>query len=42
MLTYVLSRLSPAMFHRILGWMRIELEIFHEVLPGFCTCGATS
>lgn len=39
MLTDLIDRLTGEMYHRILHWLGIDIEDFHEWLEGFCTCG---
>jgi len=38
-LTDWLALLSVAWYHRILRWLKIELDAYHDWLPGFCACG---
>lgn len=38
-LTDLLLSLQPAWWHRIMRWMSIPVEGFHDFMPGFCVCG---
>jgi hypothetical protein len=39
MLQHWLERLSPAAAHRLLGWLGIDVDAFHDWMEGYCTCG---
>lgn len=38
MLTILFALLSPDWAHRILGWLGIEIDHFHDWLTGLCPC----
>lgn len=39
MLTDLLARLTGDQAHRLLGWLGVKVEDFHEWLEGHCPCG---